>query len=355
MGRKTGINLEGGGAAPPRDTSDLDRPDATGMPVCKVCGEEIHQDRVDCVSCVAPHHRDCWEFNGGCSIYGCGGTEAVMTPAGLVPHLEEIYIDGRSPVPDFQEGHPRPPRTSALRPMDGRLLWVLALVALFVLKGLQTTSEPSDSQRRVHRPATRTRAHARPQPPPPPRKSSPQGTGSAKTGPRVPGNAFVFPDASDLPRTPGHSRPAGSSDVEYARLAETMTSEGGAVIPAGETLLLLGSDRIEERVGGLILRAELWSALTPGGHRLNRLQRPHFQSMDSGQTWWDEAKSHGLDPAQEGILLRDHGSGDSAIPRGTRLRLLPRPAGTPPGVLRVRPLGSPYPRQVPASAVALSP
>jgi len=26
---------------------------------------------VICVVCKTPHHRDCWEFVGSCSIYGC--------------------------------------------------------------------------------------------------------------------------------------------------------------------------------------------------------------------------------------------------------------------------------------------
>jgi Prokaryotic RING finger family 1 len=47
--------------------------DDAGPPVCKVCGEPIDGDpAVYCSSCNTPHHRDCWEFVGSCSIYGCG-------------------------------------------------------------------------------------------------------------------------------------------------------------------------------------------------------------------------------------------------------------------------------------------
>ncbi len=44
-----------------------------GPVLCKVCNEPItsRRDRVTCVTCHAPHHRDCWAFVGGCSIYGC--------------------------------------------------------------------------------------------------------------------------------------------------------------------------------------------------------------------------------------------------------------------------------------------
>jgi hypothetical protein len=48
-----------------------------GPPLCKVCGELIVTPPVVCVSCKTPHHRDCWEFVGSCSIYGCNGKTAV--------------------------------------------------------------------------------------------------------------------------------------------------------------------------------------------------------------------------------------------------------------------------------------
>ncbi|MEK6235743.1 MAG: DUF3137 domain-containing protein, partial [Planctomycetales bacterium] len=42
-------------------------------PVCQICGEEIHGNAAVCRSCKTPHHRDCWQYYGACSIYGCGG------------------------------------------------------------------------------------------------------------------------------------------------------------------------------------------------------------------------------------------------------------------------------------------
>jgi hypothetical protein len=46
----------------------------TGPATCKVCGEPISNGAVIiCASCSTPHHRDCWEYVGGCSIYGCNG------------------------------------------------------------------------------------------------------------------------------------------------------------------------------------------------------------------------------------------------------------------------------------------
>jgi hypothetical protein len=50
-----------------------------GPPICKVCGEPIDSGAVIlCSVCNTPHHRDCWEYVGSCSIYGCNGKVGVM-------------------------------------------------------------------------------------------------------------------------------------------------------------------------------------------------------------------------------------------------------------------------------------
>jgi hypothetical protein len=50
----------------------------SGPPTCKVCGELVFDDQVIvCKACNTPHHRDCWEYIGGCSIYGCNGKVGV--------------------------------------------------------------------------------------------------------------------------------------------------------------------------------------------------------------------------------------------------------------------------------------
>ena len=52
----------------------------SGPAICKVCGEAIVEDAVIvCASCNTPHHRDCWEYVGGCSIYGCSGKVGVTS------------------------------------------------------------------------------------------------------------------------------------------------------------------------------------------------------------------------------------------------------------------------------------
>jgi hypothetical protein len=49
-----------------------------GPPMCKVCGELITTTpKVVCATCRTPHHRDCWEFIGSCSVFGCKGKTSV--------------------------------------------------------------------------------------------------------------------------------------------------------------------------------------------------------------------------------------------------------------------------------------
>lgn len=49
--------------------------DDAGPPICKVCGDPVTPPSVACTICRTPHHRDCWEFVGACSIYGCHGKQ----------------------------------------------------------------------------------------------------------------------------------------------------------------------------------------------------------------------------------------------------------------------------------------
>ncbi len=57
--------------------ADAGDPDG-GPPVCQVCGEPIDESQmISCAVCNTPHHRDCWEYVGACSIYGCNGKVGV--------------------------------------------------------------------------------------------------------------------------------------------------------------------------------------------------------------------------------------------------------------------------------------
>lgn len=39
---------------------------------CQVCGDPLLEKVVHCMKCKTPHHLDCWQYFGSCSVYGCG-------------------------------------------------------------------------------------------------------------------------------------------------------------------------------------------------------------------------------------------------------------------------------------------
>ncbi len=49
---------------------------------CRVCGDPIKVPPVLCKRCRTPHHRECWEYFGGCAIFACNTREFV---AGRAP------------------------------------------------------------------------------------------------------------------------------------------------------------------------------------------------------------------------------------------------------------------------------
>lgn len=54
--------------------------------VCQICGEPIGKDLVFCCRCKTPHHRDCWQYLGHCSVFGCGEIHfAIPRPAASPP------------------------------------------------------------------------------------------------------------------------------------------------------------------------------------------------------------------------------------------------------------------------------
>lgn len=57
------------------DITFLDVRDATLDSIeeteCQVCGQKLEKNLVACKSCKTLHHKDCWEYNGRCSTFGC--------------------------------------------------------------------------------------------------------------------------------------------------------------------------------------------------------------------------------------------------------------------------------------------
>jgi hypothetical protein len=38
---------------------------------CAICGEAIGSEYVSCRQCSAPHHLECWKYNGSCGMFAC--------------------------------------------------------------------------------------------------------------------------------------------------------------------------------------------------------------------------------------------------------------------------------------------
>lgn len=49
-------------------------PSPSEKPACPVCGAAVAEGRVLCRRCRTPHHRECWEYARGCSMFACGET-----------------------------------------------------------------------------------------------------------------------------------------------------------------------------------------------------------------------------------------------------------------------------------------
>jgi len=74
------------------------RPDSELYFSCRVCSHGVSaSSAVGCSKCGCPAHLDCWEFIGGCSTFGCGGTERVpfAQVGDLVPHIDVHLEPGR--------------------------------------------------------------------------------------------------------------------------------------------------------------------------------------------------------------------------------------------------------------------
>ncbi|MCL4783694.1 MAG: TM2 domain-containing protein [Bryobacterales bacterium] len=86
-------------------------------PVCPYCRTPMEDETalVVCPACSTPHHRECWEENGGCTVFGCA--EAPVEEAKVVVSGSELSTPGtmgHSAYASPSTGVPPPP----YRPLD---------------------------------------------------------------------------------------------------------------------------------------------------------------------------------------------------------------------------------------------
>lgn len=61
--------------------------------MCTVCGEEVTDRMVYCRRCKTPYHIDCWEYTGGCAVFGCHET-SFLRPLEGAPAEQEDSLGG---------------------------------------------------------------------------------------------------------------------------------------------------------------------------------------------------------------------------------------------------------------------
>jgi hypothetical protein len=70
---------------------------------CLVCAQVIADPvGMACTACDTPHHRDCWDYNGRCALFGCGGTrarEVALAVKPAAPPAEKEAAPAEPPPP----------------------------------------------------------------------------------------------------------------------------------------------------------------------------------------------------------------------------------------------------------------
>lgn len=60
-------------SAPPTSPAS---PGSLAQGVCPICRTPAEGDTIQCMHCLGVHHRECWDYNGGCGKYGCASAPA---------------------------------------------------------------------------------------------------------------------------------------------------------------------------------------------------------------------------------------------------------------------------------------
>lgn len=82
------------------------------VPVCPYCRAPMEDEAalIACPGCSTPHHAECWEENGGCTVFGCA--EAPVEEAKVVVSGNELgrpYAGYPSGLESGTTGVPPPP------------------------------------------------------------------------------------------------------------------------------------------------------------------------------------------------------------------------------------------------------
>lgn len=88
--------------------------------VCPYCRGAIEQDEpgtVHCPGCGTPHHADCFEENGGCTVFGCSAAPAAEPKLSI--GLPDLQGEMRTPAPPPVVAVAPPPPPLPTAPQQG--------------------------------------------------------------------------------------------------------------------------------------------------------------------------------------------------------------------------------------------
>ena len=105
---------------------DLDYPN------CPYCGDDIEGEQpYYCPACGVPHHKECWEENGGCTGYGC--SEAPVHDPSMTTSTHGINTESGEDLKEQPSGMIWPILVSIWAIYLSAPLWtyVFSIVAMF--------------------------------------------------------------------------------------------------------------------------------------------------------------------------------------------------------------------------------
>lgn len=109
-------------------TTEISSVTAPVNTACQICGEPLYRKLVRCRSCRTLHHRDCWEYYGACSTYGCRQSRFVVvksidaTGSEANVQTKQPKLPDRRPTEHIAEvaERPQPPQRSPRPPAKER-------------------------------------------------------------------------------------------------------------------------------------------------------------------------------------------------------------------------------------------
>lgn len=126
---------------------------------CLICGTGLTVPVFDCPECATPHHSSCWQWSGGCAVYGCRRAPRQVRER----EVEQLAITlaARRPVTDCRRPllQPLPPveEPPARGATGAALEWLrgVAVLTMMAISAAGPSRPPAPS-----RPAHQARASA---------------------------------------------------------------------------------------------------------------------------------------------------------------------------------------------------